>query len=65
MSSSDQPAPTHLRFIDQTIYCGQVKRRIRLDAEHDYGDAFTCPACGAQVPERRTKPKGWAETKFI
>lgn len=44
--------PTHLRFIGARVYCSVVGHRVRLGDDHHYGDAFTCPGCGTEVPGR-------------
>lgn len=44
--------PVHLRFLGGTIYCSVRGSRVKLDADHRYGDAYTCPGCGYEEPAR-------------
>jgi hypothetical protein len=48
---------THLRFVGGTIYCSVHGGRLNLGPEHRIYDAFTCPACGADVPSRKLVPE--------
>jgi len=42
----------HLRFVGARVYCPRVERRVKLSADHRYGDEFVCPGCGVKVPAR-------------
>jgi hypothetical protein len=48
--------PVHLRFIGATIYCSVIGTQVKLDPEHRYGEAYTCPGCGHEEPARTGLP---------
>lgn len=51
---------SHQRFIGAEVYCGATQKRVKLHPDHQYGDAFVCPGCSAEVPAR----KGFVKDRF-